>query len=351
MGWIKLFFYFMVIYFNYSVLSSNILLGVGLIAIEVIIFGKFYGGSGSNRGFFKKDNDKIEKLLNKLIMLEMMKREDKLIDDGEMITRNNIGDIREKTIRNDRPKKSVFSKTHKNVKSIFDSGGFQQTSSSMDAMDTIEEFNDRNEIYEMVDNYYNKGDFRGIIRTFLGLIRLLSYNLIYQMQGNFNPPNKDKCYPYFDRLGMIFNDTYNSNYLADKLPQLKMIELRTERSALVSEDLTPQTMKEYSEFVIDQYFYIKNFDPDLKTDSEEIPQTRQSNSRLKSNSYNSDSSHDMIIKSLRKFLLSFSFLIGLCGGMIMTQINFLPAASQLFITSGSIFLIVSAVSVYISRKI
>ena len=171
------------------------------------------------------------------------------------------------------------------------------------------------------------------------------------MQGNYNPPNQDKCYPYFDKLGRIFNDTYNSNYLIDKLPQLKMIELRTERSALASEDLPPQTMQEYSEFVIDQYFYIKNFNPDLATNSEEIPQTYQSNSRLKANSYNSNSSNDTHIESLRKFLLSFALIIGLCGGLILSQILYLPAASRHFITSGSVFLIVSAVSVYISRKI
>lgn len=84
MSWIKLLFYFMVIYFNYSVLRTDILLGVGLIAVEVIIVGKFKGGSGSNRGFFNKDNKKIEKLLDKLIMLELMKREDNSINDEEL---------------------------------------------------------------------------------------------------------------------------------------------------------------------------------------------------------------------------------------------------------------------------
>ena len=167
------------------------------------------------------------------------------------------------------------------------------------------------------------------------------------MHGNFNPPNMKKCYPYFDRLGKIFSNTYNINYLTDQLPRLKMIELKTEKSA---EELPPQVLQEYSEFLIDLYFYIKDFNPDLKPDSKEIS-TSQSNPRLKSQSYSSDLSDENVYEPIRRFLLSFALFIGLCGLMILSQISYLPVTSQVFLSPGIMFLIVSAVSVYISRKI
>jgi hypothetical protein len=50
-------------------------------------------------------------------------------------------------------------------------------------------------------------------------------------------------------------------------------------------------------------------------------------------------------------LLGFAGFIGLCGGLMMAQISFLPEASWYFQSSGIMFFIVSGVSIYISRKI
>ena len=87
------------------------------------------------------------------------------------------------------------------------------------------------------------------------------------------------------------------------------------------------------------------------SDSEEISYSHEPISKLKTKFRRSDPFDDIKYNCLKKFLLVFAGFIGLCGGLLLSQMSSLPEASLYFQSSGIMFLIVSAVSVYISRKI
>ena len=219
------------------------------------------------------------------------------------------------------------------------------------------------------------------------------------------------------------------NYLSDKLNRLKIIEIRTKNSTT---ELPSIILQEEAEFLINLYFSLKNFNPQVApnmenrnkfnlqkklgymspiinilakkngssffkwggnsqmlipesfkpilqqfidnkfklehnriksdlyhsgninqaiSDFDEISFTREPIEALKIKSRSSDPIDNIKYECFRKFLLGFAAFVGICGGLMMAQISFLSEASWYFQSSGIMFFIVSAVSVYISRKI
>ena len=87
------------------------------------------------------------------------------------------------------------------------------------------------------------------------------------------------------------------------------------------------------------------------SDFDEISYSQEPINKLKTNFQRSDLIEDFKYDCLKKFLLGFAMFIGLCGGLLLSQMSLLSEASLYFQSSGIMFLIVSGISVYISRKI
>jgi hypothetical protein len=129
-----------------------------------------------------------------------------------------------------------------------------------------------------------------------------------------------------------------------------------------SQTLIPESFKPILQQFIDNKFKLEHnrIKSDLYhsgninqaiSDFEEISFAREPIIALKTKSRIPDPIDDIKYECFRKFLLGFAGFIGLCGGLMMAQISNLPEASWYFQSSGIMFFIVSAVSVYISRKI
>ncbi|MHA1728814.1 MAG: hypothetical protein ACTSWY_08790 [Promethearchaeota archaeon] len=282
MGWLKIIFYFAVIYFDFTLLNSNILLGVVVIGVEILFFlrskrSKIDIGVNLKGDLGQYNNRGYDLNSNLLVTLQMMNLEREMHPSNRSNNNGMNSQLKDEIFDSDSDSDSnlkdqrFLSKTHKRITNIFNN---HYDTHALNNRDRIQ-YNGK-DLFRSIETFYLNEDYNQIIRTFLGLIRLRSKILLYQ-SGIKEINKKSKCYLLLRKVGDMLWKNTGIDYLFKKSYRVEKIEKRTENLPYSISDVT---MKKDCVFLINIYFTIKVFDPEIINRNHKKKITRKKNPQL-----------------------------------------------------------------------